>query len=363
MRQHIKTLHHHPKRVATISIVIALVVGILGYLYISHTRNFSAPDTSDSTGVSQANSPSGNLSLGFLASGRIKSVSVKAGDVVKKDQVLATLDAGNVLGALQQASAAYKVAEANYQKVINGATGPNIDVARSAVNTAKANLEHVTSQQNTLVLNAQRKLYSDGLVAEPSSDNIKNGPTISGTYNGTQAGDYLLSFNENFNFNYGSVHYVGLETGNADVDTLPRALGTKGLSISWPTGTAGHTTSDSWVVHIPNTTGANYTNNLNAYQSAVESKNQAIASAESALDQANATFTAVVTAARPEDVATAQAQVQSASGALAIAEAAYKNTIIVAPTDGTVVSVAIVAGQIAVPNASAIEFISNGPSN
>ena len=98
--------------------------------------------------------------------------------------------------------------------------------------------------------------------------------------------------------------------------------------------------------------------NYNAYQVAQGTKNQAIANAQATLDQANTSLTALVAAARPEDVATAQAQMDNASGAVQIAQAAFQNTIITAPSDGTVVSVAIAPGQIATPNSPAIEFTS-----
>ncbi|HEV7701993.1 MAG TPA: biotin/lipoyl-binding protein [Candidatus Paceibacterota bacterium] len=361
MKEHIISLPHHPKRVIILSLIIALVLGAFGYWYIAKSRSFSTEkNTFTDSNISIDSSPR-NLTLGFLASGRIKSVSVKAGDTVKKDQVLATLDAGNVLGALEQAQAAYKGAQANYEKVINGATGPTIDVAKVAANNAKINLEHVTGQQNTLVANAERKLYSDNLIAEPDSkEQGGENPVISGDYNSTLQGDYSLAFK---NINFSELKYGGLEKGTTEFSTLPKPLGTRGLLVAFPNGSSGHSISDSWTIHIPNKSGTNYTTNLNAYDSAIQNKNQAIASAQAALDQANASLASIVTAARPEDVATAQAQVQNAGGALQIAEAAYKNTVIVAPADGTVVRVSITPGQIAVPNAAAIEFTSNDSLN
>jgi multidrug resistance efflux pump len=55
----------------------------------------------------------------------------------------------------------------------------------------------------------------------------------------------------------------------------------------------------------------------------------------------------------------AEAQMNNALGAMQIAEGALSNTIIVAPADGMIGSVVITPGQIAMPNAPAIEFISN----
>ena len=355
IHKHIKTLHHHPKRVTIISLIIALVIGFFGYQKIN--EKVSAPNiTLDSKTTIESSTFTHNITLGFLAGGRIKAVSVKAGDVVKKDQVLASLDAGNVLGALEQARASYSSARANYQKIISGATGSTIDVAKAAVNTAKINLDQTKSQQDTLVTNALRKLYSDNLVALPDFDSITDNPVITGTYNGTEAGDYFISF-QNYSFN--NIYYGGIENGVTDFDTLPKPLGTKGLFISFPNGSGDHLLSDSWTVHIPNKSGANYTNNLNAYNLAVENRNQAVANAEAVLAQANANLNSVITSARSEDIATAQAQMQSALGAVQIAESAYNNTVITAPADGAIISVSITPGQIAIPNAPAIEFISN----
>ena len=115
----------------------------------------------------------------------------------------------------------------------------------------------------------------------------------------------------------------------------------------------------NWKINIPNNTAPNYLANYNAYQSALETKNQVIANAQATLDQANASLAALVSSARPEDVAMAQAQMNNALGAMQIAQGALQNTIIIAPSDGIIGSVVITPGQIALPNASAIEFTSN----
>jgi len=75
------------------------------------------------------------------------------------------------------------------------------------------------------------------------------------------------------------------------------------------------------------------------------------------LDQANASLSALVAVARPEDIATAKAQIENASGVLQIADAAYKNTIVIAPSDGIITAVYISEGQIATQSAPAIEFL------
>src|ERR1035437_2611375 len=173
MKQHIISLPHHPKRVIIISLIIALAIGTFYYLKIN--KKTLLPVVTDNSNLSNLSENGNsslppNLTLGFLVGGRIKSVSVKAGDVVKKGQVLATLDAGNAVGVLAQARAAYETAKANYQKVINGAVGTAIDVAKAAVNTAEVNLNEITKQQNTLVANAYRTLLNSTLSATTVGD-------------------------------------------------------------------------------------------------------------------------------------------------------------------------------------------------
>jgi multidrug efflux pump subunit AcrA (membrane-fusion protein) len=343
MKQHIISLPHHPKRVLIISLIIALAIGTFGYLQIN--KKVAIPVIKDNSSVDVSNNnPSSpqNLTLGFLVGGRIKSVSVKTGDIVKKGTVLAELDAGNVKGALIQAQAAY-------EKIINGATGTTIDIAKAAVNTATVNLNEITKQQNVLVDNAYRNLLNSTLEAVPS-DNTQNyqAPTISGNYTLGKEG----VINLHFYYSSGGISFTasGLSNGSGIMNGITsQPIGNSGLYIK---STSTQIGTEDWVIEIPNKKASNYLANYNAYQLALQNKNQAIDVAQATLDQANASLAGLVATARPEDVATAK-------GALEIAQAAYNNTIITAPSDGTVTSVTIAEGQIATPNAAAIELKTN----
>jgi multidrug efflux pump subunit AcrA (membrane-fusion protein) len=306
--------------------------------------------------ISTDKSASKDLTLAFLVGGKIKSVSVKIGDVVKAGNVLASLDAENAVGAVNQAKGAYDTAEANYQKVINGATGTTVDVAKAAVNTTQVNLDEITKQQEVLVENAHRTLLNSFPMAQIVSDYSGNdAPTVSGTYECDKEGSYDLK-------TYGSssgisVNYSGLEKGTLLLTDVPRPLGNCGLFLSFDKNKQLFSGLE-FNIQIPNTNASNYDANNNAYQSALQTKEQAIAAAQAALDQANVSLESVVAGARPEDVAAAQAQVESTQGALQIAESAYNNTIITAPANGTITNVSITAGQIATPGTPAIELLS-----
>jgi multidrug efflux pump subunit AcrA (membrane-fusion protein) len=347
MKQHIKSLPHHPKRVIIISLIIAIAIGIFGYKEINKKVPTPVVINNSSVTTDSSSSPSKNLSLGFLVGGRIATVSVKAGDKVSKGQILATLDAGNTKGALAQAQAAY-------DKIINGATGPTVNISKAAVSAAEVNLTEINKQQGILVQNAHNALLN----STPTAEVIGNytgydSPTVSGTYTCNQEGTYDL---KTYSSTSGiSVNYSGLEQGSFLLTDIPRPMGTCGLFLSFDK-TKNLQSGIEFNINIPNKNASNYNSNNNAYQLALQTKEQVIAGAQAALNQANAALTALVTAARPEDVATAK-------GALEIAQAAYENTIITAPDNGTVTSVAIAPGQIASPNAPAMQFTSNTSSN
>lgn len=350
MKTKIVSFLHKPKHVTTVSLIVAVLFGILGYVYLNKKNSGETIITSINNSV-YSNSQSHNLSLGFLTGGRISSVKVKSGDVVVKGEELATLDSGNTSGALTQAKASYNQAKANYEKLIHGATSPAINVAKAAVNTAQINLSEGEKQQDIFVANAKRNLLNSTLVAEANTENLQTAPTVSGVYNGDKEGVITISTygaGDGVRFNFG-----GIATGTGKVSQSEmQPIANTGLSIIFPSNNS----NGAWSINIPNTKAANYLANYNAYQNALQTRTQTLALLQANLDQANASLEALVTAARPEDVAAAQAQVDAAYGAIEIAQAVYDNTVIKAPYNGVVVSVSISAGQIAVPNAAAIEL-------
>lgn len=356
IHKHIKSLPHHPKRVIVISLIIAVTVGIFGYVKINEKA--ITPDIKNDSNLNTAHNSfsSHNLTLGFLAGGRIKSVLVKAGDVVKKGDTLATLDAENTLGVLIQAKAAYSIAQANYLKIVNGATSTAIDVAKSAVHTASVNLDGVKKQQEQLVNNAYNNLLNSTPEALPDGGNSDyTAPTISGNYNLGKEGQIIISVyytgsGPNFSVS-------GMTTGSGIVTTTtPQPIGDSGLYIKFPSANVINVTR--WIINVPNKSAPNYLTNYNAYQLALQTQSQTVSNAQASLDQANASLSALLASARPEDVSVAKAQMDNAAGAVQIAQATFQNTIIIAPENGTIMSVAIEPGQIAIPNAPAIEFIS-----
>ena len=286
----------------------------------------------EKTTVAQEVSATGNVkadtevNLGFGNSGIISRVYADVGEKVMRGQVLAVLDISELSADLKKAQS-------------------NLSLELAQMQNASVNLEQVTAQQNTLVANALRKLYSDDLVVEPDSQNIANNPVISGNYNGNVAGDYYISFH---NTSFSNIDYAGIENGITDFAVSPKPLGTNGLLLAFPLGTSGYTVSDSWVLHIPNKSGANYTANLNAYNAALKTRDEAISSAQADLDS-DAT-----------GVSISQAQIDSARAEIDSIKAKIADSKIISPISGVITEVDAKVGQYATPGNALISAISSG---
>ena len=369
----------------TLFTVVGIAVILIGGIFVSLSLrktpqiNFIAVKKTDITQAVNADGTvdaAQDLSLAFQNGGMVSEINVKAGDSVKKGQILVKLDTGAAAAALSQAQAALSAAQANYEKLLNGATEAQTSVSSAAVQTAQTALDNAkktqaatVAQQNLIVGNAQIALLNSGLSATPASGNLGSlNPTISGTYTGASQGEYDIKI---YNTGSGlSFSYSGLETGSSAVSTGgPSPLGTKGLYIQFPLG--GINSNDTWTVFIPNTKAATYLTNLNSYNAALQTQNQATVSAQAAVDNAQAALTQaqqglqlIQTPPRPEDIQASKAQVDVAAAQVQNAQNNYQNDLLIAPIDGLILSVdtkigETVAGSALVPGMDAVKMISN----
>lgn len=274
-----------------------------------------------------------DLSLSFQASGVVRQVLVKEGQRVSRGATLATLDQASVRASLTSAQGSLAQAQANYNKILAGASSEDVQVSKAAVASAE-----------TTVKNAYTTLLNSGLNAIPAAENSSEGTlAITGTYTGSAQGEYRILI-EGLNY---KVLNRDLETGPTPAPQLitrsvPIAIGTHGLYMTF-SATGSFDTGDRWIISIPNTQASTYLANLNAYQAAKQ-----------ALEQAEAALALKQAQARQPDLQAAQAQVLSAQGQVAAAQAAYNNTIIRAPSAGTITKVNTKVGEQAVASQEAM---------
>jgi HlyD family secretion protein len=310
-----------------------------------------------STGVVTSST---DLNLSFKSSGIVNQVSVKVGDQVSGGQVLANLEQREQAASLTTARGALAQAEANYQKVLAGASSEDVKVAESTVDAAqvslgnaKKSLQETASQQAVAVSNAYSALLNSTIAALASPGNA-NSPTvtITGSYKGALEGSYKISV-----LPAGSSPIFvlsGLESGQGDVRAnIPVPLGSRGLYIQFSSNT-NLNSGDTWTVDIPNQRAANYLPNKSAYEAALQTQQSAINTAQSAVNSAQAGYDSAVAQlslkkaeARPADVAAVRAQILSAQGQVQAAQAGFENTVIRAPAAGTITRIDVKPGELA----------------
>lgn len=290
-----------------------------------------------------------DLDLSFPKSGFVGAVRVSVGDKVKKGDVLVSLDAGSDLANVTKAKAALLGAQAKLKKTIAGSSSEEISLAQVNLENAKQDLITTTSTQNTLVSNAYNKLLNSTLEALPggSQNTTVIAPTLSGTY--------ALSKEAPININVYSTgnglmfSASGAAVGEGIVSTTtPQPVGNSGLYIIFSSTT--NIANSNWVINIPNKKAADYLTNENAYQSALKTKDAAISSAQSLVNQRQAELALKLASARDADIDLAKADVLSAQGGLEQAQKAYSDNIIKAPANGTITKLDIKYGELANPN-------------
>ena len=371
----IETAKKHPY----ISAIAILVVSFGGYRYYQSThataqikyvtgtvQKATLIKTIDGSGqVSEL----GKLDLKPTGSGAVISLPLKQGSPVRSGQVVAVIDQRSNYVSLVQARASVANAEANYAKVVAGATSSDEHLSQLAVDSAVTSLENsknsykqVELQQQLAVKNARTNLFNSTPAAIPASNNLSTATVaVSGSYLGTQDGQYAISIysgGDGTHYAVGGINYYDA----AITPGLAQPLGKDGLSITFST-TGTIVPGSTWTVSIPNTQASNYLSNSNAYQSALVAQSSALSSAQASVnsalnsvESAKAQLEIKQAAALPEDVRIAKAQIQTAQAQLYAAEANYNGNILKAPFDGQIASINSQIGE-QVSSATAVATI------
>ncbi len=318
------TIFHKPKLIIPLAVAIALIAGIVLYPRVGVAPAVSLPDASEQLIASGA-----EVRLSFPKMGRVETVLVAQGEVVRKGQVLARLADPQAQGAITQARGALDLARAQYASL------------NSQYSTTK-------KQQDLLVENAYRTLLSLGLEGVPDKQD-SNTPIISGTYTCGNEGSYILEpYSSSDNDSGYSIRYSGLEKGIMGVKyDNPVPLGSCGLMVKFNPALRINT-GVAWTIAIPNTRSADYLTNKNAYDAAVSTREKVLADLSA-------------TIGGESDSSVAKAQVSAAEGAYLAAVGAYQSNVITAPADGTVsfIDDDLKVGQSVVANKTLITLTAN----
>lgn len=130
--------------------------------------------------------PISEIKVSPKTTGQIQKLYVQQGDVVEKDQILAQMDASNLVGNITAAKGTYLMAQDNYEKIQHGNRPQEISIAglsevraKNIVKQAeqnvirlKANVESITQQTVRDDTNAARVSYLESQGALSDQDKL-----------------------------------------------------------------------------------------------------------------------------------------------------------------------------------------------
>lgn len=106
-----------------------------------------------------------SVDLSSKITGRVKTINVKEGDMVKAGQVLITLDTPDIEAKKVQANAALELAESKRLEVLNGARNEQKAMALNALHKAQSDLELAQKTYNRL-----HNLNKEGVISKQKAD-------------------------------------------------------------------------------------------------------------------------------------------------------------------------------------------------
>lgn len=263
------------------------------------------------------------------SSGVISSVPSSIGERVTKGEVLAIFSNADQQASLRQAEANLAAQKAALAELQAGARPAELQNTEISVETAETNL----AEAREAYLNTDLQAYLDDGNDQYSRGSLAQ-PTLSGTYDSDEEGEYRIDlYSSGANSGY-SFRYTGLETGVGTVSTAtPQRLGNRGLYIQFPENFA--TNHDvRWVVPVPNTRSGQH----------IQAKSN-LERAKQSLRQARNNSDISAAGARSEQIDAQRAQVESAEAGVAAAEAQLEKTVVRAPFSATVLSLSATPGE------------------
>ncbi|HXK37473.1 MAG TPA: biotin/lipoyl-binding protein [Candidatus Paceibacterota bacterium] len=280
-----------------------------------------------------------DFDLHFPASGIVEKIFVKEGQQVKQGEPLMKLETKDLELELRKLRNDEKQAEAN------------LSIRKAEAGNTESRLSTVVEKQETLVHNAYSTLLSNNLTAEPSEINYNiTPPRITGRYAGEQGIYRFTTSQKNIAIKDYVLHVFGLEKVGPILisKTGPTPLGTLGLFVDFPEDLSNYV-DKTWILNIPNTKSAAYSNDQNAYQQALKEQSQAIedARAELATEEGE---TSIASA----KVLQAEAEINSYRSQIAITEEKIRKSTLYAPMDTRITKVWLEKSELALPEVTAI---------
>ncbi len=167
-----------PKIIIFIILVVIISGGLYKIFFSKNDNNYSFAQVERRDIVQEVSAigevkKGDEINLGFEETGKIEKIYVEVGEQVKEGQKLIKLSTDQLSIQLSEAKAALKLAQAQLNKLLAGATPEEIQIAQTAVDNAKISLENAQKDLENAKTKAEENLrsaYDDALNALDSAD-------------------------------------------------------------------------------------------------------------------------------------------------------------------------------------------------
>jgi len=249
--------------------------------------------------------PPESVNASFTVPGRVRDLAVVEGDVIEAGQMVASLDAGDMMLVVAQAEAALATAEAGLALVVRGAGPANIALARAGLAVAEAARDQAIAAGTQDTVAGRRAAFA---AAEAAVAAASAGEKAARIYEIQQREKGIEDWQEEVNLMRLHAAEQALAAAEAGLAEVKAGFGT-----------------------------------------ASQQQAALVTQLEAQVDAAAANVALVEAGAGSEAIAAAEAQLAMAAVAVENAKAALDHAELRAPVSGTVVSVVTDRGRVAVP--------------
>ncbi|MFA5936008.1 MAG: efflux RND transporter periplasmic adaptor subunit [Patescibacteria group bacterium] len=182
-----------PKFLTKKRIIITIILLVVGYGIFALASGGTPKTTYETAPVEKKTllqtvevtgelKPAARVELSFKSSGIINSIGVRIGDKVQQGDVLATLDADDVMFASRSANASLAIAQANLDARLAGETTQSIRVAEASVSQAQASYDKAVGDLSSTKLTTSDSIRVAELSVQTAKNNLDNqDATVSNT--------------------------------------------------------------------------------------------------------------------------------------------------------------------------------------
>jgi len=315
-----------------------------------------------------------SIDLAFLKSGRISSVNVQAGDMVKAGQTLATIDSSDVYAQYQQAKAVLEGQNAKLNALKGGARSEVIGLDQTTISadqsalaqaqqTAISNLQDAYTKADDAIHNKVDALLINGRSQTPSLNFTLNDQALSTSIE-----------NDRVSLEVSLAKWqsdLAVAAGNPSVNT-DQAIAEGQSTIASVNsflvemGTAVNTITTTNNPSLSQTTIDAYKSNITLARTNVSLGNTEIISASAGIDSSRANLSKAnqqlvldQAGGTQNDLDAQQAQVDAAQASVNSYAALLSQGVIRAPIDGVITVQNAHVGQIATPSATMVSMNSS----